>query len=377
MRLLFLMGCLLALFAAKAQYTVTITVTADAAKTGDAIYIAGSFNNWNPQDVNARLVKLNANKYSISFTNVDAGDYVFKFTRGSWQSVECADKGTDIANRLLTVASDTTMQYSIAGWKDLFTGITAKTNTALPNVVLADSNFAMPQLNSSRSIWVFLPDDYNNNINKHYPVIYMHDAQNIFNNATSFSGEWGVDECIDSMKKQCIVVGIENGGNKRMHEYNPFDDARFGKGEGKLYLQWIVNNLKPYIDTKYRTLPGKKHTAIAGSSMGGLISFYAGLYYPHVFGTLGVFSPSFWINPNVYDEIKQLAKKKTHGKQRYYFYCGDKEPGMVADMQKVAALLKEKAFAVQQISINPAGQHNEAYWQKEFAVFYKWMLQLK
>lgn len=376
MRFFLFIASLFAVFAANAQYTVTITVTADAAKTGDAIYIAGSFNNWNPQDASARLVKLSANKYSISFTNVDAGDYIFKFTRGSWQSVECTDKGMDIGNRQLTLSCDTTVQYTIAGWKDLFTGITAKTNTALPNVVLADSNFAMPQLNTTRRIWVFLPDDYNST-KKHYPVIYMHDAQNIFNNATSYAGEWGVDECIDSMRKQCIVVGIENGGNKRMNEYNPFDDARFGKGEGKLYLQWIVNNLKPSIDTKYRTLPGKKYTAIAGSSMGGLISFYAGLYYPQVFGTLGVFSPSFWINPNVYDEIKQKATKKTHGKQRYYFYCGDKEEGMVADMQKVAALLKEKAVTTQQISINPSGQHNEAYWQKEFAVFYTWMLQQK
>ena len=125
----------------------------------------------------------------------------------------------------------------------------------------------------------------------------MHDGQNLFDKATSFAGEWGIDEAMDSIKNACIVVGIDNGGLKRMYEYNPNDTKQYGRGEGRAYLAFIVNNLKPFIDKKYRTLPGKQYTWMAGSSMGGLITFYAGLYYPQVFGGLGVFSPSFWIAP--------------------------------------------------------------------------------
>ena len=112
----------------------------------------------------------------------------------------------------------------------------------------------------------------------------MHDGQNLFDNATSYSGEWGIDEYLDSIftlgKKEVIVVGIDNGLSKRMNEYNPYSFRQYGKGEGDEYVDFLVKNLKPFIDKHYRTLPGKKNTYIAGSSMGGLISLYAVLKYP-------------------------------------------------------------------------------------------------
>ena len=122
--------------------------------------------------------------------------------------------------------------------------------------------------------------------------MYMHDGQNIFDDFTSAYGEWGVDECVDSLVKSgkpgCIIVGIDNGP-KRMNEYNPYDHKEFGKGEGDLYLDFIVHTLKPFIDKQHRTLTKRENTIIAGSSMGGLISYYAMLQHPGHFWKRGHF----------------------------------------------------------------------------------------
>lgn len=154
----------------------------------------------------------------------------------------------------------------------------------------------------------------------------MHDGQNLFDEYTGNFGEWGVDEALDSLIKTgapaCIVVGINNGPN-RINEYNPYNTDRFGKGEGDNYLQFIVNNLKPYIDKHYKTLSQKENTIIAGSSMGGLISYYAVAKYPSVFGKAGVFSPSFWIAPQM-DSLTQAVAPSLSGK---YFLYGWKRIG--------------------------------------------------
>jgi predicted alpha/beta superfamily hydrolase len=288
---------------AQAQYNVKINITGlPAAPATDAVYLTGNFNNWNPQDESFRLQKNEKGDFFIEIKEVDSATYEFKFTRDKG---ETNSKGDDLPNRKATIGSDTTFQFSIAGWKDGFTQ-KQKPSTASAQVTIIDTAFAITQLNRTRRIWVYLPKGYKTS-RKKYPVLYMHDGQNLFDKATSFAGEWGIDEAMDSIKNACIVVGIDNGGVKRMNEYNPNNTKQFGKGEGKAYLAFIVNNLKPFIDKKYRTLADKQHTYMAGSSMGGLISFYAGLYYPQVFGALGVFSPSFWIAPQIKTQVKQLA----------------------------------------------------------------------
>jgi predicted alpha/beta superfamily hydrolase len=115
----------------------------------------------------------------------------------------------------------------------------------------------------------------------------MHDGQNVFDEATSAYGEWGVDEALDTLGtryKEIMVVAIDNSGDKRINEYSPYDMEKYGKGEGDQYVDFLVQTLKPYIDKHYRTKKDEKNTFIAGSSMGGLISFYAILKYPKVFG---------------------------------------------------------------------------------------------
>ncbi|GAC1365022.1 MAG: alpha/beta hydrolase [Herpetosiphon sp.] len=153
-----------------------------------------------------------------------------------------------------------------------------------------------PQLRNQRSIVVALPPDYNMTAQR-YPVIYMQDGQNLFDEYTSYSGDWHVDATLLRLAAEnlnVIVVGIANAGQQRMAEYSPFNDPRWGPGKGDQYLQFIAQTVKPQIDRDFRTLPQRHHTGILGSSMGGLISLYAFFRRPDLFGFAGALSPSLW-----------------------------------------------------------------------------------
>jgi predicted alpha/beta superfamily hydrolase len=153
-----------------------------------------------------------------------------------------------------------------------------------------------PQRRNRRDILVYLPLSYTQG-DKCYPVIYMHDGQNLFDQATSFAGEWQVDETMEALSLkgyEAIVVGIPNMGHQRLDEYSPFPEPRHSQGQGEPYLDFMLETLKPLIDQQLRTLPDRAHTGIIGSSMGGLISLYAFFRYPEVFGFVGAMSPSLW-----------------------------------------------------------------------------------
>lgn len=235
------------------------------------------------------------------------------------------------------------------------------------------STFYITHQKIERRLWVYLPGDYAIT-EKRYPVLYMQDGQNLFDFKTSFSGEWGIDEYLDSCPTAGIVIGIDNGGEKRLLEYNPNDSAEYGKGMGGQYLELVVTVLKPYVDKHFRTLPGVEHTAIAGSSMGGLISFYAGLFYPDVFGSVGVFSPSFWLVPNLEEQVKATAKPADHANQRYYFYAGGRETeGLMTRTVGISAIVQKKFRCEVQVQLNEKGTHSEASWKKMFPAFYNWL----
>lgn len=233
----------------------------------------------------------------------------------------------------------------------------------------------MPQLARSRRIWLYLPADYHTS-GRHYPVLYMQDGQNLFEDWSAFGEEWGVDESLDALHAQCIVVGIDNGIERRMNEYTLHDHEQYGTGEGTHYLSFLVHTLKPYIDETYRTLPGREHTFIAGSSMGALISFYACLYYPKVFGAGGIFSPAFWIAPGILEEVKRKAGQNLNNPQRFYFYYGEQEGHeMAVHAQAVIDLLNTcEQYAVKKI-VDREGAHSEAEWRAVFPRFYKWLMQ--
>ncbi|MEO6229131.1 MAG: alpha/beta hydrolase-fold protein [Ferruginibacter sp.] len=355
------------------QYTIRMQlVQLPAGHVGDSVFISGNFNNWNPASGDG-VFKAVGDNFHLELNNLSAGEYQFKFTRGNWGKVEVDKKGLSIENRTIKLISDTVIQIAINSWMDDFPPF-VKEHTTSPNVHIIDTAFYIPQLDRTRRVWLYLPPDYAKSTRR-YPVIYMNDGQNLFDDYTAPFGEWAVDESIDSLVKKnkpaCIVVGIDNG-EKSMNEYNPYEYKDFGKGEGDAYVDFLAKSLKPYIDKQYRTMPGSKTTVVAGSSMGGLISYYAMLKYPSVFGKGGIFSPAFHTAPQIQHLTDSLGKQLTG---KIFFYMGEKEgKENIDEMIDVTETLGRKSSAIVYIVLDPDAERNEAAWRKWFPDFYEWTL---
>ncbi|HJW17771.1 MAG TPA: alpha/beta hydrolase-fold protein [Flavisolibacter sp.] len=340
-------------------------------KSSEEIYLAGSFNSWNPGNEKYRF-KTESGHPSISI-DLPTGNYEFKVTKGSWDKVESGNNAFPSDNRKIFVDRDTILNISIEHWSDHFPKKTIEHSTS-KNVHIIDSVFYIPQLNRTRRIWIYLPPSYTTS-RKKYPVLYMQDGQNVFDAATSGFGEWGVDEALDTLgnkSQEMIIVAVDNDPVHRINEYSPYDMEKYGKGEGDAYVDFLVNTLRPYVNKHFRTKKCGSHNYIAGSSMGGLISFYALIKYPKKFGGAGVFSPAFWITPQLKNIDIEKAKKV---KGKIYFYAGQQESdSMVPDMLSVFEQMLKHSKAKMKTVIRAQGKHNEATWRAEFPLFYKWLI---
>jgi predicted alpha/beta superfamily hydrolase len=336
------------------------------------MFLAGDFNNWNPADSAWELHPDSPGFFHL-LKRMPKGIYSFKITRGTWQTVECTADGMAVENRSLRVINDTSVNIDIKGWQDNFAS-PQKIHTATAQVHMINEAFDIPQLGRQRRVWIYLPTRYQMS-GKTYPVIYMHDGQNLFDAYTSGYGEWGIDELMDKLPdiKECIIVGIDHGGDYRITEYDPYN-SKYGKGRGNDYIDFIVKTLKPYVDANYHTKTDYRHTTIAGSSMGGLISMYAILKYPDVFGNAGIFSPAFWVAPEIYQFAMQ---QHLSDKSRFYFVCGDAESdSMVSDMNKMADIIHLKGLNIKKapVVIIKGASHNEKQWNGDFPDFYDWLI---
>lgn len=256
-------------------------------------------------------------------------------------------------------------------------------HSATASVSVMDTAFAMPQLGRTRRVWIYLPPDYASS-DKRYPVLYMHDGQNVFDAATSYAGEWGVDEALDSLHAAgdpgAIVVAVDNGQQQRVNEYSPWTHPEHGGGQGDAYADWMANTLKPYVDGHYRTRPGPESTGIMGSSMGGLISLTTALRHPSVFGRVGVLSPSLWFSDSVF--VAARAGVASGPRPRMYFVSGGREgpatePGIVVvSQQRMIGTLAAAGWTVgtDVIGTGPdEGEHREWFWRREFPAAYRWL----
>lgn len=365
----------LSYYVAQAQLTLTLDAVPSNTPASASIYVAGTFNNWDAGNEGYILNLQQDGSYQITFTPT-VGELKFKFTRGAWASVETTAQGGFVPDRVLMYdGSPTEVSLQVLGWEDL-SGGNGGNSTASANVMLLDEDFYMPQLNRNRRIWIYFPPDYESS-DKNYPVIYMHDAQNLFDAATSFSGEWEVDESLNALANAgdygSIVIGIENGGAARIEEYTPWSHPTYGGGQGDAYVQFIVNTLKPYVDANYRTLPDRANTGIAGSSLGGLISFYAAIEHQDVFGKAGILSPSFWFSEQAYQHVSQTGKE---AEVKFYFVAGSNEStDMISDMDRMRDSLLAVGFTSNDIAFvqHADGQHSEWYWAREFPALYAWL----
>lgn len=354
------------------KLTINVVSVPENTDSLDNIYLAGNFNNWNPGDPDFVLTKKENGTYFITFSP-PVGNLQYKFTRGSWTSVEGGSQGEEIQNRtLLFTGEDQSVVVKILSWKDKGTG----ENTREENVMILDEEFLIPQLNRTRRIWIYLPMGYDTSETK-YPVLYMQDGQNLFDKNTSFAGEWEVDETLNKLfqtgDKSVIVVGIDNGGLNRINEYSPWVNTQYGGGQGDNYSRFIVETLKPYIDSHFRTKPDRINTGIMGSSLGALISFYSAIKYQDVFSKVGVFSPSFWFSDEVYTYVSNMGKKH---KMNIYLLGGEQESAnLINDMKKMVSTLKRAGFEDSEIKMvtHPDGQHSEWYWRREFKNAYLWL----
>lgn len=227
-------------------------------------------------------------------------------------------------------------------------------------------------LGRSREILVYLPPSYASS-NRTYPTLYMHDGQNLFDPDTSFAGEWGVDETLESLAGEgleAIVVGIPNAGDRRISEYSPFRDPALGGGEADAYLRFVVETVKPLVDESFRTTGERERTATIGSSMGGLVSLYAYFARPETFGLAGVFSPSVGFARGA---ILPFLAKAPHVPGRIYLDVGAfegsrREPGAYVRLVREA---RDRLIANgyregdDLLYVEDAGgRHDEASWSR-------------
>ncbi len=368
---------LLSVGSAYGQVTFFVQHVPAATPAHAALYVAGDFNGWNPGDPAYRLTEDSSGTYRITLKARPEGTPIqFKFTRGSWETVEKGSAGEELQNRQFVYGNKDTLYFKVLNWADLISDGGGGSSTADTNVHLLSKAFFIPQLNRYRRIWIYLPPDYYSGSDA-YPVLYMHDGQNLFDDKTAFAGEWQVDETLNRFyldgKKIPIVIGIDNGGSRRIDELTPWVNPQYGGGEGKLYTRFIVETLKPYVDSAFRTLLDRKHTAIMGSSLGGLLSFYAALNYQDVFGMAGIFSPSFWFSDSVWRFVRMHPAKQ---QVRLYLLCGGNESAeMVPDMMTMKDSLEAVGFLNKNIfsKVVPGGQHNEKLWQEAFGNAWLWL----
>lgn len=336
------------------------------------IYVAGSFNNWHPGRADYRMQKIENGTYFLEIDSLTEGEEIaYKFTRGSWEKVERDSVGKDIPNRLLTVHHQAITYHTIANWENMTDPQT------VGHVQVLNAAYFMPQLNRTRRVWAYLPPDYFLG-KQRYPIIYLQDGQNLFDNTLAFSGEWGIDDTMESLfaggDPGAIVIGIENGGQDRLNEYSPWKHPTHGGGEGDAYMEFIVKTLKPHVDSVFRTKSDRENTAIGGSSMGGLISMYGGIKYQAVFSKLFIFSPSFWFSQAAF---QQVAETKRQFPMKIMLLGGTPEGNgsVVKDMQKMYETLLQNGFSKEEVKLveKTDGQHSEWFWRREYPDAYKWM----
>lgn len=358
------------------QITIRITSIPVNTPANATVYIAGNFNSWNagnaeyimqPDGLGARQIVIPEG----------TGTLLFKFTRGSWATVEGNASGGFLPDRSLTFTGmPQTINLTVQSWEDI--GGSGSSSTAAANVQVLNNSFFIPQLNTSRKVWLYLPPDYYTST-KTYPVLYMADGQNLFDNATSFAGEWHVDETLNTLFSQgdygAIVVGIDNGGGERLNEYSPWYNTEYSAGgDGDDYMQFIAETLKPYIDNNFKTRPQPQYNALIGSSMGALISTYGVCKYPDTFEKAGIFSPAFWFSLS--DLNNYINSTTGIGNLRLYFVAGQNESStMVSNMNLVKNNLINKGVlsANTFTKIDSFGTHSESYWSGQFGAAYQWL----
>ena len=234
----------------------------------------------------------------------------------------------------------------------------------------------------TRDLIVYLPPGYEENASSHYPVLYLQDGQNLFDGSTSFipGMDWHVKDTADQLIGQgairpLIIVGIYNTGKWRLGEYTPSRDKKMGGGKADRYGQMLLEEIKPFVESQYRTLSGPAHTGLGGSSLGGLLAIYLGLRFPQVFGKLAVLSPSVWWNRGWI--LNFASRVALPGRPRIWLDVGTKEGGRSAEnVRRLCNVLVEKGWhegGDLRFEVISGAEHNEAAWAQRVGPFLQFL----
>lgn len=234
----------------------------------------------------------------------------------------------------------------------------------------------------TRDLIVYLPPGYEENAHSRYPVLYLQDGQNLFDGSTSFipGMDWHVKDTADQLIGQgairpLIIVGIYNTGKWRLGEYTPSRDKKMGGGKADRYGQMLLEEIKPFVESQYRTLSGPANTGLGGSSLGGLLAIYLGLRFPQVFGKLAVLSPSVWWNRGWI--LNFASRVALPARPRIWLDVGTKEGVRSAEnVRRLCSVLVEKGWhegGDLQFEVISGAEHNEAAWAQRVGPFLQFL----
>ena len=339
------------------------------------VFITGNtpeLGNWNPDKIS--LNKVNDSTWSKVFEFMEGKTIEYKLTLGSWEKEALNEKSKKPGNNILKISDDTVLVFNITNWGYSQTNISGQ----ITGNVRYHKNFKGRSV-LPRDIIVWLPPSYDSLPDKYYPVLYMHDGQNIIDPLTSsFGVDWQIDEVADSLIgarsiQEIIIVGVYNT-EKRGNEYNKTK-------LGQAYVNFIIEELKPFVDSIYKTLPDCKNTTVCGSSSGGLISFIMAWENPDVFSKTACFSPAFKIS-NI-DYLAPLKKYKGAKKDlKIFIYNGGVglEEQLQPGIDEMMLVLKEKGFVeIKDLLFikDSSAEHNESAWAKNVYRFLEFFFSLE
>lgn len=334
--------------------------TEEALTDKDTIYLTGNIKvlgEWNPKG--HKMTRRSESRWETTFAVPDHTPLQFKFTLGSFEREAITNMGVVPGNSSVEVNQDTELYFVLEDWKNPLTPIYVASGKVTVHVVNPVNGLA------SRKVTVWTPDSYEKEPNKKFPVLYLHDGQNQFDATKTFNGqEWKIDETMTSLDKEHkiqvpICVAIDNT-MARIEEYGSVTAT-------SSYADFIVLQLKPMIDSIYRTLPGREYTATMGSSLAGMIAFQLAWYHNDVFSKAACLSPAFrYKNLDLTAELK----KYTGPKKDIVLYIDNGTIGLESELQpaidETVTFLKSKGYAVNYVLATGA-EHNEAAWAARVA----------
>ena len=311
----------------RAEY-VTLTLMVEVPDyTPDRVYLIGNLaclGDW--KRFERKLQKVGDRSYKTQIRLPRNHELTFKISLGDWGSIQKGKRFGEVENNVIVAEKSRVHHFQV----DNFGGFEceSESHSRVGNFEVL-RNFPSRFLGNHRNVLVYLPPSYTKEPDRSYPVLYMHDGNNLFDRQTAFMGvEWEVDEraeeLIDrNLMHEIIIVGINNTV-ARMEEYTPIRSKHHGGGKGQDYLNFITRELAPIINKKFRTLTGPENTGIMGSSLGGLISLYAGFDFSDFFGLVGAISPSLWWADN-YMEKEFMGKFRERKNLKIWMDMGTRE----------------------------------------------------